>query len=242
MNYMALSPRKIAVLYLVPAIALARAAVRRRRGAWVLLWPAVTGLMVGTAYLSGKASLLGKRADGRLAWWAKVFLAPYLASYLLIWIKRRQFDHEPFWHEIQPGFFIGRRLANAGELPNAIDLVVDLTAEFQEPKSIRTGGAYRCVPVLDGMAPDQRELNELADLVLNWPGRVYMHCHGGHGRSAAVAAAVLLACGDAGTVREAEEILQCIRPGVELTSDQCCRLEEYLHGTQRAARVPRQTG
>ena len=227
---MALSPRRIAILYLVPAIALARIAVRVRQGAWMLLWPAGTGLILGAAYLTGKANLIGKRANGQLAWWAKMLLAPYFASYLLIWIKRRRFDHESLWHEIQPGLFIGRRLANADELPNAIDLVVDLTAEFQEPKTIRTGRLYRCVPVLDGMAPDREELSELVDLVSNWPGCVYVHCHGGHGRSAAVAAAVLLTRGEADSVREAQAMLQRIRPGVELTTDQFRRLEEYFRG------------
>jgi protein-tyrosine phosphatase len=97
---------------------------------------------------------------------------------------------------------------------------VDLTAEFPEPRGVRTGRTYLCVPILDGAATDEQTLRELIDKIVAWPGGVYIHCAMGHGRSAMVAAAVLLARGLAVTAGEAEQSLRRGRPGVRLNRAQ----------------------
>src|SRR5947209_17823719 len=60
---------------------------------------------------------------------------------------------EPCCPEVVPGIWVGRR-AYARELPPDITLVVDLTAEFPEPRAVRAGRSYVCLPTLDATAPD----------------------------------------------------------------------------------------
>ncbi|NER36538.1 MAG: hypothetical protein F6J93_21570 [Oscillatoria sp. SIO1A7] len=59
-------------------------------------------------------------------------------------------------------------------------------------------------------------LDELAD----WQGNIYLHCAVGRGRSAMVAAALLVVRGLADNERVAEEILRKARPRVKLNRNQ----------------------
>jgi protein-tyrosine phosphatase len=73
-------------------------------------------------------------------------------------------------------------------------------------------------------------LRTLSREIADWPGAVYIHCAVGHGRSATVAAAVLLARGLAANPREAVALLRRSRPLVRLTRVQRCVLERLGTG------------
>jgi protein-tyrosine phosphatase len=104
------------------------------------------------------------------------------------------------------------------EVPAGFDNYVDLTAEFAEPSSIRRSSAYVCFPILDGAAPAPQALRKAVGNLR--PGRTFVHCGQGYGRTGLFAAAVLLTSGAAGTMEEALQMLVAARPGIRLNGEQ----------------------
>jgi protein-tyrosine phosphatase len=186
---------------------------------WLLLWPAFDGLWLSAGYTGLGPRVCGKRPDGRLAWWAVVLLLPYLGLTWLVWHLNRAVSRERPCHEVAPALWVGRR-PFAHELPPDVSLVVDLTAEFIAHPEVLRGRTYVCLPTLDLSAPEEKAFQHLVSRVTDWQGTVYVHCAAGHGRSAAVAAAVLIARGLAGSVEEAENVMRKVRPGIRLAPAQ----------------------
>jgi protein-tyrosine phosphatase len=210
---------KYAVVFAVFGLYLAVIGFALGYWGWALLWPALSFVIVAAAYAGLGPTVFGKRPDGRLAGWAVALLLPYLVLTWALWRWLRRLGKEPCCHEVAPGLWLGRRPL-PDEVPAGVDLVVDLTAEFPEPRGVCDGRTYLCLPTLDTLAPDERAFGELVRRVAGWPGTVYVHCASGHGRSATVAAAVLIARGLAGDVNEAEAMLRRARPGVRLKKAQ----------------------
>jgi protein-tyrosine phosphatase len=191
---------------------------------WLLAWPGASLLLVAAAFAGLGPRVFGKRLDGSVAWWALLALLPYLLLTWLLWQLLRLTSKEPCCHEVVTGIWVGRR-AYARELPADISMVVDLTAEFPEPRGVRKGRSYVCLPTLDTTAPAAAALREVVRRVDEHSGNVYIHCASGHGRSATVAAALLLARGLATDVAQAESLLRSRRPGIRLTRVQRVLLE-----------------
>ena len=187
--------------------------------AWLLLWPALSVTLLASAYALGAPRVLGKRPDGRVAWWAWPTLGPVLGTLGGLWHLLNWVRHEAACHEVAPGVWLGRRPLR-GEIPAGVRLVVDLTAEFAKAPGVGAGHEYVCLPTLDGLAPGAVEVEELLGKIDACGGPVYVHCALGHGRSALVAAAVLLRRGVVGDVRAAETHLRERRPGVRLKGAQ----------------------
>jgi protein-tyrosine phosphatase len=185
---------------------------------WLLAWPGASFLLVGAAFAGLGARVFGKRPSGRLAWWS-VALLPYLALTWVLWHLLRLTSREACCHEVAPGVWVGRR-ALPREVPAGVTLVVDLTAELPEPRGVLSGRSYICLPTLDTMAPDCEAFAALVARLKDHTGGVYIHCASGHGRSATVAAALLIARGLACDAREAEQMLRRVRPGVRLKKAQ----------------------
>jgi protein-tyrosine phosphatase len=183
--------------------------------ALLLLWPGASLALVAAAYAGLGPRVYGKRPDGRLAWWAVLPMLPLLLLTWVAWHLHRRMSKEDCCNEVAPGLWVGRR-AFAHELPPEVRLVVDLTAEFPAPRALAPNAAYVCLPTLDAFAPDADSLRALLEQILGAPGPVYVHCALGHGRSATVAAAVLLARGLANDVDHAEAVLRQARPLVRL--------------------------
>ena len=192
-----------------------------RGGAWwVALWPGVSFLAVAAAYGGGGARVFGKGAGGRFAPWAIVLLGPFMAFTWLAWHLVRLVARDPAGQEVAPGVWLGRR-AGAHELPPGTTLVVDLTCEMWPPRRLAVDGrAYVCLPTLDGTPPDDAALADFLRHVADAPGTLYIHCARGRGRSAALAAALLIARGAAGDVTEAEAALSKARSVVRLNRAQ----------------------
>jgi protein-tyrosine phosphatase len=199
---------------------------------WLLLWPAASALLVALGYLGLGPRVLGKRADGRIAWWAVAVHLPYLGLTWLVWHLYRLTVKQVPCQQVAPGLWLGRRPL-PGELPDEVTMVVDLTAEFHRTPALREHHRYVCVPTLDTAVPRERAFRELVELVAAWEGGVYVHCAQGKGRGATVAAAVLLARGLAADVREAERLLRKVRPGVKLQRTQRALLARLFQPAPR---------
>ena len=170
--------------------------------AWLLAWSGLGFGVMAAAYVLQKPGVFGKHADGTLAWGPCVLLLPYLLLTWLLWYCQTRFSREAVCDEVAPGLWVGRRAAEK-DLPPGVTLIVDLTSEFGEPRGVRTGRTYLCLPALDNAAPDGEGFAKAVRKATGWDGAVYVHCALGHGRSALVAAAVLVTRGLAGGPEEA---------------------------------------
>ncbi|CAG9460118.1 unnamed protein product [Pedinophyceae sp. YPF-701] len=167
--------------------------------------------------------LLGKTRDGKFPLWSWAVFWPYhFGLRLKLHLQRSKRNAEDLYNEIDaaPGWFIGGWPSNASELPGQDVAVVDVTCEL--PRTHATG-AYFAVPTWDTTGPDPAAAAQAVDWALTQrqAGRaVLIHCAHGHGRSAAVMGAALVAMGLAGGAEEAQALMRRSRPLVRLNSDQ----------------------
>lgn len=199
---------------------------------WVLIavWLGFDFVVLGVAHGRGSHKVFGKRADGTLPWWSWLVFLPLLLYTTAVWHLIRAISREPVRNEVTRQLMVGRRLV-ASELEGEFDNFVDLTAEFSEPSVIRRSPGYRCFPILDGAAPTPEALR--AAVASLRPGRTYVHCAQGHGRTGLFALAVLLDSGVARSVDDGMRMLSVVRPAIRLSREQERCIEMYA----RASRV-----
>lgn len=178
------------------------------------LWPAVSLAIVGLAYATGRARLLGKE-NGTLSPSAEWCLLPVrLAAGFL---QRRWLKRLPAWHEISPGVLTGRRLSAAEAATLAAQgplAVLDLTAESNAPAVFREHTEYRNLPLLDLVPHAEADIAAALAFIREQQGRrrVFLHCQLGLQRSALIAAHWLVACGAAQNLEEARRNLLALNP------------------------------
>jgi protein-tyrosine phosphatase len=181
----------------------------------VLLWPVISLVLVGSAYV-GVGAAVFRKSNGTIPIATRVVLGPCLVGqWLSLAYYRRQC--RPF-DEIAPRVWVGRRLTDA-EAAEAVErgvaAVLDLTAELSESRAF-TRVAYRNIPIVDLTAPTVKQLEDAVRFIVRHAGGriVYVHCKIGYSRSAAVAGAYLLAAGLAGTTDEAIAAIRRARPSI----------------------------
>lgn len=193
---------------------------------WMLIavWLGGDFLALGIAHDRGYHHIFGKRADGSLPLWSWLVFLPFLVYTSAVWHVLRLISREPAQNEVATDLVVGRRLLR-GEVVGDFENYVDLTAEFPEPRAIRTRAGYLSFPVLDGAAPDTVALhNAITRLRL---GTTFIHCAQGHGRTGLFTLAVMLTSGAAKTVAEGLEKLRAIRPGIGLSTVQRRCIEKF---------------
>lgn len=184
---------------------------------WLLAWLGCDFLVLGVAHARKMHGVFGKRSDGTIPLWSWSLYLPLLACTLAVWHLTRVMSREPARTIITEQLVVGRRLIGS-EVDKDFDNYVDLTAEFPEPPAARNATAYLCFPILDGGAPDPGALREV---ICNLrPGRTFVHCAQGHGRTGLFASAMLLSSAAVGTAEEALNLLRSLRPGIRLNRDQ----------------------
>ena len=198
-------------------------------GPWGLLlwWIAGTAILIGKAYLIPWPGVMGKRASGIVPMYRSAILLPHvLFTIWMGWLKSR-LSREPIWDEVAPGLYVGRRCPG-DELPEGIEVVVDLTCERTEPRGLREAPTYYCLPTLDGTAPERRRYRALVKRLIPDLRPMYIHCAMGHSRSATVAAGVIIGRDIVKTVAAAEQLMKRVRPKVHLTRTQRVLVEELV--------------
>jgi protein-tyrosine phosphatase len=186
------------------------------RGGWMLLlwWPAVSFGAVAAGYFCWGPRVFGKSPRGLLSLASQLVLLPYLVLLWSAWRLLRLVKRERAFDELTDRVLIGRRLLSH-ELPANIQHVIDLTCEFNEPRALRTTD-YHSFQVLDGFVPSADQLWQWASQIAAMPGRVYIHCAEGHGRTGLLAAALLRYTGQHETSEEALRFIKSKRPLVRL--------------------------
>lgn len=210
------------------ALAAGLGALGGARGPAWLLYPAAVSLAVGVVYAARWPRAFGKRPDGSLAWAAWLAWGPLFAYQWVVHAAVRRLSREPVADEVAPGVWVGRR-PRAHELPPGTALVVDLCAEFPVAAGVKEGRAYLALPTLDATAPTPAQIVLAVERVLAAGGPAYVHCAFGHGRSATVAAAVLVRRGDAG-LADVEARMKARRPGIGLNATQRAALARAVGG------------
>jgi hypothetical protein len=202
--------------------------------AWAVAWPAVAVLVVGVGYLGAGPAVFGKRADGTLHPVSRVVLLPYhlVAFVRMHWDAWRH--AEAPWHRVAEGLYLGRRPPRDA-LPPGTRVVVDLTAEMPRIEGLGADVRYHVLPTLDATAPSYEPFAQLAEELASEPGAIFVHCAAGHGRSAAFAAALLVARGLAADAREAEAQLRRARPLVRLHREQRELVDRFAAATRVAS-------
>lgn len=192
----------------------------------VLLWSALSVQLIAAAYLVGEPAVFGKRPDGRLPVGRVVAFMPYLA---FVWAVRDLaplVTREPPWTGVSERLWVGRYVRTFAGLPGGVECVVDLTAESPAIGGLPDAVEYLCVPTLDGTAPAPARLEALVARLADSPMALYVHCAAGHGRSALLVAALLVARGEAGGPEDAVARLSRLRPRISLNAEQRRVLDE----------------
>jgi protein-tyrosine phosphatase len=198
------------------------------RAAWA--WTTVACVIAAAAYLTNRPAWLGK-CHGR--WSARsILMLPYLAAFRVACGLMRWWRGGDAPTLIAPGLWVGGRIT--APLPPDVTHVVDLVAEYLEPRHGRALSGYRSLPTLDGGVPsDIEQFTNLVRELAGVDGAVLVHCDSGRGRAPTFAAALLVARGLADDVDAAIALVQCARPVARPTrSDRA-----FLADTQPALRA-----
>lgn len=186
---------------------------------WVMLWPGIAFIWVGTLYALNRPLGLGKRDDGQIHIIALVLLAPFFALTWTLWHLIRLTSKEAPFDQITPTLYVGRRLLAREPLPK-VGVIIDMTSEFNEPRAIIDAHQWHWLGALDATPPSMDTLIETLNPIIANAQSVWIHCAQGHGRSGLAAAMYLGLSGVAQTPEDALAQLQRARPGIGLSTSQ----------------------
>lgn len=200
----------------------------------MLLHVSSVGYLVALAaspwFEKSSTGLLGKRADGRIDTLRFGLFWPYHAGLRMKLGMQRLLSSEPVWNQITSDYFIGGWPNSKKNTPPLCNLaILDVTCEL--PLQVEASG-YLMIPVWDTHAPSSIQI----EIGVRWALKqereekrcILIHCAHGHGRSACMMAAILIAKGLVGTVEEAEAMMKKERPRVRLNPRQKEAVEMWL--------------
>lgn len=192
--------RRLALIYGVGAcLSAALALWAGGFGLW-LFWPAISLALVSLTYGVVGAAGFQKGSDGRLSLAAAWLFAPYLLG---AWINTKLWPGDGRDHALVcDGVSLGRLPGGKADFAAIVDLCAELPG--------RRAGAYVALPMLDLVPPTPADLRDAARAIeqARRHGTVLVCCALGYSRSAAAAAAWLLATGRA---RDADDAIARVR-------------------------------
>lgn len=196
-------------------------------------WFGLGLVCAGLAMIFDSPKLYCKTACGRVPCFVWIWLGSWLALYRATWLLKQVFifygcgckRNDRKFDLIAPKLILGRLTWDLPYVADApqVDMVIDLTCEWSEPWVLKSVGQYIAVPVVDTTRPTLEQTMFAAQAAVDHrrnseAGSVYIHCANGYGRSAAIAAAVLLLDGTCSSPEESAKMLKLARPVVSLGS------------------------
>uniref|UniRef100_A0A0E0J6U2 protein-tyrosine-phosphatase n=1 Tax=Oryza nivara TaxID=4536 RepID=A0A0E0J6U2_ORYNI len=155
--------------------------------------------------------ILGKNSKGRFPIWSSVLFGPFLIlARVYATVKRHMRKKEAVYNMITEGVYLGGWPFMLKHLPPGDPSVIDCTCELPRSDFVPTN-EYLCVPTWDTRAPTISQIEFAACWACEKRAKgkpVYVHCAFGHGRSACVVCAVLVALGIAENWKDAENIIR----------------------------------
>jgi hypothetical protein len=215
----------VGLLFLLGAYTLVDAAHPIAAG--VFVWVAISFCVVSAAYVLRAPAWFGKRRDGGLSIVPFVLWMPFLLITRAIHEVQRLVTREPAHDVVADRILVGRR-PKLHEIPDDVQLVIDLCAELPASRGVVAHRRYLALPTLDASAPSIEAFREGVEAILACDGPVLVHCAFGHGRSAAVATAAVMRREGISSIEIAEASLHARRPGIQLNRDQREAIARYL--------------
>ncbi len=212
------------LILLIIAFVSAIGAARIEDWGLVLIWPAMAYAAIGAGYCGLGPAVFGKGTNGKTSPIALVVLFPYLLPVWAIWHVWRILFGTPASVQLSEKVSFGRRLL-PNEFPVPVTVVVDLTCEFYRSRPPGSGTGYLCLPTIDGQTPHYDDLLEVVTRIARSTRPTYFHCANGRGRTALVAASLLLVLGQASDAETALAAIRELRPGARLSGSQRRMLE-----------------
>ncbi|OTA16301.1 phosphatase [Xenorhabdus vietnamensis] len=158
---------------------------------WVLLWPAISLLMVALGYAGLGSSVFQKQSDGQMSLSARWIMAPYQfgAWFSYLWFRKKSAPYNQITEGIILGCLPYQSIIKSAKTVS----VLDMTAEWHRKPGIYTAN-YICQPQIDllPLTPEALQSAVCALDKLHEKGSVFIHCTLGLSRSAMVVAAWLL--------------------------------------------------
>lgn len=191
----------------------------------LLLWPAANLWALFAAYAGVGPRIFGKKPNGVIPLWIKIFYLPFLLyANLVTGIVNRLTSENPV-DRITPELIMGRRVLPS-QMPEGVKYCVDLTAEFDEPREIRESTHYINLPVLDGSVPSVEALRSIVTQLVD--GTTFVHCAQGHGRTALFVLAFLVERGLIRSFEEGYAVIRRGRPRIYLNRKQKRFIKRYI--------------
>jgi protein-tyrosine phosphatase len=235
--------RWVALLLFVDAAAFLVALNFTRQGILALTllgaiatWAAISLLAVCALYVdAARGGDPGPLLKGQRHPWLQWLFWPFRAVSYAVFAGARWWRRGDVVSEVSPGLFLGARLfpAEAAALhARGVTVVVDLASELPTAAAFARSPFERyAVPTLDRAPPPAAIFDEAVRWVVarvTAGQSVYVHCAFGRGRSATLAAAVLIALGRAQGVAEAVARVAAARPAVSIKGEQLAALEAFV--------------
>ncbi len=198
-----------------------------RQGGWwhLLHWFSLSCFALSAGYAGLGPRVFGKRPDGCIPIWSKTIHFPFMLYSEGIWQLVRFLSREHPTDAVSEDLILGRRLS-ARELPNGISNYVDLTSEMEDPNEVRTSANYIALPILDASVPSMAVLH--STIARLKPGKTFVHCAQGHGRTGLFALALLAHRHLIKSFDEGMALLVSARPGVGLNRCQRQFITAYI--------------
>ncbi|KAF7048531.1 hypothetical protein CFC21_057284 [Triticum aestivum] len=200
-----------ATALLVSSLALRQAGVRAAATAPILATSCVAYVVTVASHTAVNLPwILGKTPSGRFPLWSAVLFGPFLMLARTYAKVKRFLRKENVYDEIAQGLYLGGWPFMPKHLPPGDPSVVDCTCELPRSSFVKVD-EYVCLATWDTRAPLPSQIEFAARWACEKRAQrkpVYVHCAFGHGRSACVMCAILVATGVAENWKDAENVIR----------------------------------